>query len=291
MSKKRAGTQRKRPRDLVADTLRERIRSGDFAPGTRLPTQRELEAEFGVGRSTVREALGALAQEGLLDSVGRGASPTVAAPEAAPEAPRIAGVELTERLHEAFQAEHVTIDSFSLTTETFNNALAWPLRDVTAGTATPRSVTTRMLVPSFEARLALPRLKDDPDAEDSRPLQRLHDIQRTYVQAVTRTLRSLERYGIEVSTSIRTVRITPMTKLYVLNGDEALSGFYAITENSAEFQGDPLEFYDLLGLTAKLFRSSAGQDSRDVHEAAYVRESKLFFDSLWNTIAEPLPLG
>ncbi|GAA2062693.1 GntR family transcriptional regulator [Streptomyces albiaxialis] len=290
MSKKRATATHRRPRDLVADTLRERIRNGDFAPGTRLPTQRELEEEFGVGRSAVREALGALTQEGLLTSVGRGAPPTVTRPAEPQEGPRIAGDILTERLHEAFQAEHVTIDSFSLTTETLNNALAWPMRQVMEGALKPETVTTRLMVPSFEAKLALPRLKDDPEADDPRPLQRLHSIQRTYLNAVVRSLQSLRRFGIEVRTSIRTVRITPTSKLYLLNGNEALVGYYAITLNSADFKGERLEFYDVLGLSSKLFHSSAGSGSRDESEAAFVAESQTFFDSFWNNLADELTL-
>ncbi|WP_369209067.1 FadR/GntR family transcriptional regulator [Streptomyces sp. PU-14G] len=157
MTRKPASTSGRRPRDVVADALRARIRNGEYAPGSRLPTQRELETEFTVGRSAVREALAALTREGLLQNVGRGSSPTVAEPDHHAEAPRSAGVELTDRLHEAFQAEHVTVDAFSLTTETLNNALAWPIRQVMEGRLTPRTVTARVLVPSLDARLALPR--------------------------------------------------------------------------------------------------------------------------------------
>jgi GntR family transcriptional regulator, transcriptional repressor for pyruvate dehydrogenase complex len=39
---------------------------GDYRPGDRLPTERELALEFGVARSTVREALGRLIELGML---------------------------------------------------------------------------------------------------------------------------------------------------------------------------------------------------------------------------------
>ncbi|MGI5353327.1 FadR/GntR family transcriptional regulator [Streptomyces sp. CA-250714] len=275
-----------RPRDVVADTLRERIRTGQLRPGTRLPTQRELEAEFSVGRSAVREALAALTQEGLLENVGRGASPTVAEPTHHADAPRSAGVELTDRLHEAFQAEDVTIDAFSLTTETLNNALAWPIRQVMDMQLTPRSVTARVLIPSLEARLALPRLIDDP--ENPKPRERLHQIQTTYVNALSNSLNSLSQFGIEVALTVRTVPLTPTHKLYLLNGGEALIGYYQVVRNEdAAFQGEQLALYDVLGLTAKLFRSVRGPDARDEQEASFVEESQEFFDSLWNTIAAP----
>ncbi|MEM5345557.1 FadR/GntR family transcriptional regulator [Paraburkholderia azotifigens] len=58
-----------RPKQIyeqVAERMRGDIRSGDFAPEARLPSERELAARFGVGRPAVREALGALQNEGLV---------------------------------------------------------------------------------------------------------------------------------------------------------------------------------------------------------------------------------
>jgi GntR family transcriptional repressor for pyruvate dehydrogenase complex len=49
------------------------VRSGDFRPGERLPTERGLMELFGVGRNTVREAVHALAAQGIVDvRPGRG---------------------------------------------------------------------------------------------------------------------------------------------------------------------------------------------------------------------------
>ncbi|MEU5834295.1 GntR family transcriptional regulator [Streptomyces diacarni] len=284
MTRKPASTSGRRPRDVVADALRARIRNGEYAPGSRLPTQRELETEFTVGRSAVREALAALTREDLLENVGRGSSPTVAEPGHHAEAPRSAGVELADRLHAAFQAEHVTVDAFSLTTETLNNALAWPIRQVMERRLTPRTLTARVLVPSLEARLALPRLIDDPD--DPKPRERLHQMQTSYVHAVDNSLTSLARFGVEVSLTVRAVPLTPTHKLYLLNRNEALIGYYQVVRNEeAAFQGEQLSLYDVLGLTAKLFRSTGGVEARDDQEAAFVAESRQFFDSLWDTIA------
>lgn len=50
----------------VAAQLREAILSGRFAPGDRLPTERELAREFGVSRTSVREALRALEAQGFV---------------------------------------------------------------------------------------------------------------------------------------------------------------------------------------------------------------------------------
>jgi DNA-binding FadR family transcriptional regulator len=50
----------------LAEALRDRILSGELPAGSRLPPESELSAEFGVGRSTVREALSALASQNLI---------------------------------------------------------------------------------------------------------------------------------------------------------------------------------------------------------------------------------
>ena len=49
----------------IADTLRGEL-ARDYPPGTRLPTEAQLAARFGVNRHTVRRALGALAADGLV---------------------------------------------------------------------------------------------------------------------------------------------------------------------------------------------------------------------------------
>lgn len=60
-------------------TLEERIRGGVFRPGDRLPSETELEQEFGVSRTVVREGLQALKSRGMLES-RRGSGTYVAMP-------------------------------------------------------------------------------------------------------------------------------------------------------------------------------------------------------------------
>src|SRR5947209_11748059 len=50
----------------VADQLRNLIDSGEYAVGSRLPTERELAEQLKISRPTVREALIALEVEGRL---------------------------------------------------------------------------------------------------------------------------------------------------------------------------------------------------------------------------------
>jgi GntR family transcriptional regulator len=57
----------------LENVLREKITSGAFASGDRLPTESELIKQYGVSRITVRQALSTLAEEGLIErQQGRG---------------------------------------------------------------------------------------------------------------------------------------------------------------------------------------------------------------------------
>lgn len=52
---------------VVSEAIEQRIVSGELSPGTQLPTEQELAEQFGVNRSTVREAIRQLEQEGLVE--------------------------------------------------------------------------------------------------------------------------------------------------------------------------------------------------------------------------------
>lgn len=72
----------------VADQLRELIIQGELPPGARLPSEAELGAQFGVSRSTVREALRMLASQHLITTsrgVGGGSFVTYPDPSAIAE--------------------------------------------------------------------------------------------------------------------------------------------------------------------------------------------------------------
>jgi GntR family transcriptional regulator len=55
------------------ELIRNRIEDGTYPPGTAIPSENELARSYGINRLTVRNALGALVQEGLLKRVhGKG---------------------------------------------------------------------------------------------------------------------------------------------------------------------------------------------------------------------------
>ncbi|TDF94027.1 FadR/GntR family transcriptional regulator [Paenibacillus piri] len=53
--------------DEVVLQLQKKISSGDIPPGHKIPTEPELMEQFGVGRSTIREAVRVLVHAGLLE--------------------------------------------------------------------------------------------------------------------------------------------------------------------------------------------------------------------------------
>src|SRR5258708_26525109 len=52
----------------VADAIRASIQSGDYKPGSRLPSERDLAASFKVSRPPIREAMIALEIHGLVEA-------------------------------------------------------------------------------------------------------------------------------------------------------------------------------------------------------------------------------
>ena len=65
----------------IVQQIKSSIFEGRVAPGDRLPSEKELAAQFGLSRITVRDALRVLESQGLIEiKVGAGGGPFVATP-------------------------------------------------------------------------------------------------------------------------------------------------------------------------------------------------------------------
>lgn len=73
--------QRRKLYQEVVDRLVERMSSGMYQPGDKLPSERELMTQFGVGRPAVREAMQSLERMGLI-SISHGERAIITAPDA-----------------------------------------------------------------------------------------------------------------------------------------------------------------------------------------------------------------
>jgi len=273
----------------IADILRDRIRTGDLKAGDRLPTQAELADEFGVERGTVRQALRALQEDGLLSNVSKGSPPRIAEPPATSGEPQPTMVGLAPRLTQAFALPHVRIDVVCHTAETLMIALGESVRQIHEGTARPESIDVRILLPSRDIDLAFPRLVEEEPGEEDAVHQRWLAMRNAQIHVLRHNLQSLRStHGIDVHVSFRALPFTPPVKLYVLNGEEVLLGYYVLTERAEEYESQTLEMYDALGSQSLLFSFETRAGQRD---AAFVEESQKWFDALWETITTDLTLS
>ena len=271
----------------IAEALRERIRGGHLKAGDRLPTQAELAEEFGVERGTVRQALRALQEDGLLTNVSKGSPPRIAEPTTPRTEPQSTMVTLGPRLAEAFRAPRVRIDVVCHTSETLMLALSEPLRLIHEGRVHPEAIDFRVLLPSRDIALAFPVLieREADDPLHQRWLQ-MRNAQARVLQHNLQAVRSTHR--IDVRIAFRALPFTPPMKLYLLNGEEALHGYYTVTRREEEYESRTLEMYDALGSQTLLFSFLKRAGHRD---AVFVEESQKWFDALWETITTDMTLS
>src|SRR5829696_7791978 len=92
---------------MLSDALRARILTRELRPGDRLPIEPDLAEQYGVSRSTVREALRVLASQGLV-STSRGVQggSFISCPEPA---------QISEYLHASLgllaESKNITVDA------------------------------------------------------------------------------------------------------------------------------------------------------------------------------------
>ncbi|MGV4984327.1 winged helix-turn-helix domain-containing protein [Streptomyces sp. NRAIS4] len=282
------GSRRLTPQE-IADTLRERIRTGALRPGERLPTQAELAGEFGVERGAVRQALRVLAEDGLLSDVSKGSPPRVAEPGPGRGEPQPTMVALAPRLTEAFSAPHVRIDAVCLTAQSLIPALGEPLRLVHEGRLRPERIDARILLPSRDINLAFPVSVDAGSEEDDAVHRRWLAMRNAQGQVLQYNLQALRgTHDIDVQVTFRALPFTPPVKLYLLNGVEALFAHYMVTRRAEPTDRGTLEMYDTLGSESLLFSFEQRAGQRD---AAFVEQSQKWFDALWETITTDLTLS
>ncbi len=232
---------------------------------------------------------------------GRGAPPPPDTSLATPsplrpaDEPRPTMVGLPPRLTEAFAAPEVRVDAVCLTAETLLLALGEPVRLIHEGRIRPRSIDVRILLPSREINLAFPiSVKSPGDTSvkilDDDPVhQRWLELRNVQGHVLRHNLLALRsRHGIDVQVTFRALPFTPPMKLYLLNGTEALMAYYMVTRLEEEVESQTLEIYDAIGAASLLFSYERRAGMR---EAAFVEQSQMWFDALWETITTDLTLS
>ncbi len=176
--------------------LREQLHEGRFAQG--LPGELELARLFGVGRVTVRKALGQLDSEGLIvREVGRGTRPTQAGQRngagitrsgVAPSATRLKG--LLKNIVTAAQSSSVKVLEWRLIAAPADLAEALHMKEG----ARLRKVVRRRSVPESPVALLTTWL----------PHQLMRDISRADLAGAP-MLQLLEQSGVELGRAVQTV--------------------------------------------------------------------------------------
>ncbi|MBD0840395.1 GntR family transcriptional regulator [Streptomyces sp. TRM68416] len=275
--------------ERLAGELRNRITDGTYPMGVNLPSQRELAAEFGVSRDTVQRALRELVGEGWIESRQGSGSRVVTDTrriQSPPAARRNFGpVTLGPLISEAFERPEVTLDVYTLTSESLEAHIRLQAERIRRAEIQPRSIALRMLLPAEDMVMPYPRSRDDPS--DPRPGERMREMSRRYTASLRRLLRDLrtEEYVQHIDVDIRQAPLTPAFKLYLLNGVEALHGMYEVIVRPMELDtGEVIESYDVLGLGATLTHHIKDEDP-DSPGSVFVDSMRVWFDSVWHQLS------
>ncbi|MEU0564105.1 GntR family transcriptional regulator [Nonomuraea sp. NPDC005983] len=269
------------PFQQVATQLRAAILTRKFAPGEKLPSGPELAKAFGVARQTIQQAIRLLREEGLIVS-RQGSGVFVREKTARP-------VGLRPHIEEAFKRPEVSIDFAGFSGETLHGAVQEALDNIRAGRLTPERISIRLLLPDTSRPWSLPCRVDNGQDE---PLfrQRAEKIISRHAQAIVDSVHELRDLGLvaHASAEVRISGEPPRSKMYVINGEEAFFGYYAVAEHTVALGGGPVEMFDLMGKDTELFHFALS-DGPDSTSAQFVQQSSAWFDAVWNSVAHEVP--
>ncbi|MEU6380968.1 GntR family transcriptional regulator [Streptomyces sp. NPDC046909] len=275
----------------VATALRARMLDGTYPPQTLLPSQRALAEEFEVSRDTVQRVFRELASEGWIKGEqGRGTRviKTQLIQPAEPRAtgPR-SGATLGDVIRQAFERSEVTLDVYTLTTESLDAHIRLQAERIHAREIAPERISLRLLLPDLTGPLPYPRAIGNPG--DPRPQERLRDISQQHTESLRSVLQALktEKLVPDVKVETRRVDLIPAFKLYLLNGVEALHGMYNVMTRSIEVPpGEVIKCRDVLGLGATLIHFVRDADPKSPG-SVFVDSMEAWFQSAWDLLARP----
>ncbi|MGW0818957.1 winged helix-turn-helix domain-containing protein [Streptomyces viridiviolaceus] len=291
MTAKRGGDGREFRR--VAETLRFRMADGTYALGALLPSQRELAQEFRVSRDTVQRVIQELGNEGWIENRQGTRARVVKSQRIQSSTPKATRsrhpLTLGPLISEAFEQPEVTLDVYTLTSESLDAHIRVQAERIRTRVIAPQRIALRMLLPSESLPLPYPRAKHDSD--NKRLRHRLHDITRRHSRSLREVLRGLEteRLVPSVELEIRHTPLTPTFKLYVINGAEALHSPYEVIERPLHLDdGETIDAYDVLGVGATLTHHVKDADPSSPG-SAFVESMQGWFDSVWERLSEEPP--
>ncbi|MFF0740679.1 GntR family transcriptional regulator [Streptomyces sp. NPDC004111] len=269
----------------VAEALRLAMSDGTYTVGSLLPPQRELAERYDVSRDTIQRVFRELVSEGWIET-RQGSGTKVVKVQRIHSAGTGPGL-LQTVVGQAFDAEEVALDVFSLTSQTLSTHMSTQALRVREKRISPRRIALRLLLPDEQMPMPYPKLKGGES--DARLARRMHELSDLHSKVIKGALSDLRRDRLvpEVSVDIRRVPLAPHSKLYLFNRAIALQGFYKLVKRDIQLEdGTELDTIDVLGLRAPLFSYARDADPHSTG-SRFVEESQEWFDSVWDLLAEP----
>ena len=274
----------------VAEELRVRMGEGVYPLGSCLPAQSALATEFGVSRNTVQRVIEELRNEGWIESRQGKGSRVIKNQRIQSWSPRASrsrqALTLGPLIGEAFERPEVTLDVYTLTSESLDAHIRMQAERIRAKNIAPRRIALRMLLPTESMTLPYPRAKDDQD--DPRLQDRLHHITKRHTESLREVLMALEAENLvsSVELEIRHTPLTPTFKLYVINGAEVLHGVYTVIERAVVLDdGNKITALDVLGYGATLTHHVQDADPTSPG-SVFVEGMMTWFESVWTHLAD-----
>jgi DNA-binding transcriptional regulator YhcF (GntR family) len=273
----------------VAEELRVRIADGAYPLDSYLPAQTALATEFEVSRNTVQRVLEELRSEGWIESRQGKGSRVIKNQRIQSWSPRASrsrqALTLGPLIGEAFEKSEVTLDVYTLTSESLDAHIRTQAERIRAKNIAPRRIALRVLLPTESMTLPYPRAKDDPD--DPRLQDRLHHITKRHTESLSEVLTALKTENLvsSVELEIRHTPLTPTFKLYVING-EVLHGIYTVIEREVVLDdGDKVTALDVLGYGATLTHHVKDADPTSPG-SVFVEGMTTWFESVWTRLTD-----
>ncbi len=112
-----------------------------------------------------------------------------------------------------------------------------------------------------------------------------------YARSIRDSMAELCHLGLvpETRVEVRVHSGTQFFKLYVINNEDVFFGYYPIKPNKVVAQGEAVDIYDLVGKDTALFHHSVN-DSEPSSGMQQVEQARMWFDSVWETIAREFDL-
>jgi DNA-binding transcriptional regulator YhcF (GntR family) len=275
--------------ERVADELRARMADGEYPLNSTLPTQRELAKKFGVSRDTVQRVLRELKDEGWIESrQGSGSrvvrTQRVHSPKSSERPDRT--VTLGPLISRAFEQGEVTLDVFTLSSESLDTHIRVQAERIQNELINPQRIALRMLLP--DESLEFPYWRTEGGVHDQLLKDRFLAIMRRHTASLSDKLGDLKRLRLvpEVDFEVRRVPLVPTSKLYLVNEVAALLGPYKVFKRLIALGGEEIEATDVFGRDAGLTHHVKDDDPHS-QETVFVEQWQDWFNSAWDFLAFP----